>query len=64
MNKLHIFGMMALAVAGLTACEPDDSPKSQEPTEFVLNTPPFATELYQLKAGNTIELTCSQPTTD
>lgn len=61
MNKLHIFGMMALAVAGLTACEPDDSPKIQEPTEFVLNTPPFATELYQLKAGNTIELTCSQP---
>lgn len=61
MNKLHIFGMMALAVAGLTSCEPDDSPVIQEPTEFVLNTPPFATQLYQLTAGHTIEFTCSQP---
>lgn len=61
MNRLHIFGMMALAVAGLASCEPDDSPKIQEPTEFVLNTPPFASQLYQLKAGNTLELTCSQP---
>ncbi|MCM1521957.1 MAG: hypothetical protein NC039_04820 [Muribaculaceae bacterium] len=61
MNKLQIFGMMALAVAGLTSCEPDDSPVIQEPTEFVLNTPPFASELYQLTNGNTIEFTCSQP---
>lgn len=61
MNRLHIYGMMALAVAGLVSCEPDDSPKIQEPTEFVLNTPPFADQLYALKRGNTIELTCSQP---
>ena len=61
MNRLHIYGMMALAVAGLVSCEPDDSPKIQEPTEFVLNTPPFADQLYSLKRGNTIELTCSQP---
>lgn len=61
MNRLHIYGMMALAVAGLVSCEPDDSPKIQEPTEFVLNTPPFADQLYALQRGNTIELTCSQP---
>lgn len=61
MNRLHIFGMMALAVAGLTSCEPDDSPKLQEPTEFVLNTPPFASELYALQRNHTVTLTCSQP---
>lgn len=61
MNRLYIFGMMALAVAGLTSCEPDDSPKIQEPTEFILNTPPFADQYYQLQRGHTMEFTCSQP---
>ena len=61
MNRLYIFGMMALALAGLTSCEPDDSPKIQEPTEFILNTPPFADQLYQLQRGHTMEFTCSQP---
>lgn len=61
MNRLHIFGMMALAVAGLTSCEADDDPKIQTPTEFVLNTPPFADQLYELQSGHVIEFTCSQP---
>lgn len=61
MNKLHIFGMMALAVVGLTSCEADDDPKLQEPTEFVLNTPPFANQLYQLSEDGILEVTCSQP---
>lgn len=61
MNKLHIFGMMALAMVGFTSCEADDDPKLQEPTEFVLNTPPFATQLYDLTPTGVIELTCSQP---
>lgn len=61
MNRLHIFPLVALAVASLSSCEPDDSPMIQKPTEFVLNTPPFSAQLYQLKPGNNIELTCSQP---
>lgn len=61
MNKLHIFGMMALAVVGLTSCEADDDPKLQEPTEFVLNTPPFANQLYELSEDGILEVTCSQP---
>ena len=52
---------MALAAAGLTSCEPDDDPQIQEPTEFILNTPPFAGQLYQLQRGHTMEFTCSQP---
>lgn len=61
MNKLHIFGMMALAMVSFTSCEDDKDPKLQEPTEFVLNTPPFATQLYDLTPNGVIELTCSQP---
>lgn len=61
MNKLHIFGMMALALAGLTACEPDDSPVMDTPTEFVLNTPPFAEHTYELSANGVMQFTCSQP---
>lgn len=51
MNRLHIYGMMALAVAGLVSCEPDDSPKIQEPTEFVLNTPPLPTSSTRSSAA-------------
>lgn len=61
MNKLHIFGMMALAMVSFSSCEDDTDPKLQEPTEFVLNTPPFATQLYDLTPNGVIELTCSQP---
>ncbi len=53
--------MMALAAVAFTSCEADDDPKLNEPTEFVLNTPPFATQLYDLTPDGVIELTCSQP---
>lgn len=61
MKKLHIFGMMALAVVGFTACEPDEDPKISMPTEFVLNTPPFAEQTYKLSPTGVFEITCSQP---
>ena len=57
MNKLHIFGMMALAMVSFTSCEDDTDPKLQEPTEFVLNTPPFATQLYDLTPNGVLSLT-------
>jgi len=61
MKKLHIFGMMALALVGFTACEPDEDPKISMPTEFVLNTPPFAGQTYQLSPDGVFQITCSQP---
>lgn len=59
--KLHIFGLMALAVAGLTSCEADKDPVLQEPTEFKVNTPPFVNQLYDLSPEGVMEITCSQP---
>lgn len=53
--------MMALAVVGFTACEPDEDPKISMPTEFVLNTPPFAEQTYKLSPTGVFEITCSQP---
>lgn len=61
MNKYSIFGLMALTAVAFTSCQDDDSPKIQKPTEFVLNTPPFANQLYELTPTGTIEFTCSQP---
>lgn len=61
MKKLHIFGLMALAVAGLTSCEADKDPVLQEPTEFKVNTPPFINQLYDLSPEGVMEVTCSQP---
>lgn len=46
---------------GLSACENPDTPVMQEPTTFVLNTPPFASQNYVLTEDGEIELTCSQP---
>lgn len=59
--KLHIFGLMALAVAGFTSCEADKDPVLQEPTEFKVNTPPFINQLYDLSPEGVMEVTCSQP---
>lgn len=52
---------LAAAFVGFTSCEDDKEPVYQEPTEFVLNTPAFANQLYVLENGGTVEITCSQP---
>lgn len=64
MKRIHIlaaYGLAALATLGLSSCEKDKDPVFTEATEFVLNTPPFADQLYQLAPNSTLELTCSQP---
>lgn len=61
MKKIASFFATIAAVAALSACSYDDSPVLQKPTEFKLNTPPFAGQLYQLTEKGTIQLTCSQP---
>lgn len=62
MKKISI--LMALVVmAGLasTSCKRDTQPRLETPTEFVLNTPPFASNTLILTEENTFELTLSQP---
>lgn len=59
--------MALLAVAGLSSCVADEEPKLQKPTEFVLNTPPMANQLYVFDCDamgnslNDITFTVSQP---
>ena len=56
---------MGLAGAGmmLSSCHEtqDDAPVYKNPTEFVLNLPPMASNYYELTPAGTLELTCSQP---
>lgn len=61
MKKIALFIATIAAMAGLSACSQDDSPVLNEPTEFKLNTPPFAQQLYELSADGELQLTCSQP---
>lgn len=53
--------MAALAVAGLASCEDNTDPKISAPTEFVLNTPPLASQYLQLTDGETYTFSVSQP---
>lgn len=61
MKKLASFIATIAAVAAFTACSYDDSPVLLKPTEFKLNTPPFAEQLYQLTDEGQMQFTCSQP---
>lgn len=66
-NKFFIASLALLASAGLASCVADTEPKLQKPTEFVLNTPPLAQQLYVFDADekgnsiNDITFTVSQP---
>ncbi len=59
--------MALAAAAGLTSCVADTEPRLQKPTEFVLNTPQFADQLYIFDCDdkgnsvNDITFTVSQP---
>ncbi len=66
-NKLIISAAALVAAAGLASCVADTEPRLQKPTEFVLNTPPLADQLYVFDADaagnalNDITFTVSQP---
>lgn len=66
-NKLLIASLALLGFAGLSSCVADKEPELKTPTEFTLNTPAFADQLYIFDcdaAGNSlndITLTWSQP---
>lgn len=64
MKKIDI--MMVWAMMGalsLCSCESDrdSNPVLLDPTTFTLNTPAYASTVYDLKNSKSIELTCSQP---
>lgn len=60
MKKTYILGMMALAVAALTSCEPDKDPVLSVPADLAFDTPAYATELIELSPLSTLELTCEK----
>lgn len=52
--------MMLVGIAS-TSCKRDTQPRLEQATEFVLNTPPFASNTLVLDEEGTFNLTCSQP---
>lgn len=63
MKKLTILILLMAGLLLWTGCgdDRDGNPVLQEPTEFNLNTPPEANEVYDLKNLSSFELTCTQP---
>lgn len=63
MKTLNIYMLLLACSLFWTGCgeDRDDNPVFQEPTEFDLNTPAQANEVYDLKNLSFIELTCTQP---
>lgn len=59
--KLYMLLAAGVAAMGMASCSTPDDPVMQKPTEFVLNTPPFAAQVYTLSEDGDIEFTCSQP---
>lgn len=60
MKKTYILGMMALAAAALTSCEPDKDPVLSVPAAVTFETPDYATDLIELSPVVTLELTCEK----
>lgn len=61
MKKITFLSALALVLTmSLTGCKEDTQPRLDYPTEFQLNTPPFAHQEYIVDEGGYIEFTCSQ----
>ncbi|MDE6243404.1 MAG: hypothetical protein K2M14_05280 [Muribaculaceae bacterium] len=62
MKKISILmALMMLVGLASTSCKRDTQPRIEKPTEFVLNTPPFAANTLILTEEGTFKMTCSQP---
>jgi len=62
MKKSILFTMLAMVVGfAMTSCKDDTQPRLDKPTEFVLNTPPMADQLYELSAESVLHFTVTQP---
>ncbi|WP_313380121.1 SusF/SusE family outer membrane protein [Proteiniphilum saccharofermentans] len=53
--------ILLVGIGFFQACEDNDKIVLQQPESFVLNTPKYASGIYDLKHTETIELTTSQP---
>lgn len=58
---LSIISMACLMLVAFSSCKEDTEPRIGIPSEFVLNTPPMASNTYLLSPTSTIDLTWSQP---
>lgn len=62
MKKIFTLIMLLAGIGFFQACEDDnDKIVLQQPKSFVLNTPKYASGIYDLKNTETIEFTTSQP---
>ena len=64
MKKIFSFALMLMGIAtALTSCsdDRDSNPTIGQPTKFVVNTSPVASQYIQLSADNKVNLTWSQP---
>lgn len=61
MKKISILAaLVAIFTLSFTSCKEDTQPRLDYPTEFVLNRPAFADQLYMVLQEGSIEFSCSQ----
>ncbi len=61
MKKIYNITILLACLGICWACQKDDKVVLQQPESFVLNTPKYASGIYDLKNTETIEFTTSQP---
>lgn len=61
MKKISIFLAFLVAICTLSSCVDEREPIYQNPTNFQLNTPALANQLFQLTEKGAMTLTWSQP---
>jgi hypothetical protein len=63
MKKIDSLMLLLLGLTCFWACNDDNdsNPVLQTPSTFVLNTPSYASGIYDLESTKAIELTCTQP---
>ncbi len=59
-NIIHILAILA-GITLFWSCQEDEKVALQQPESFVLNTPKYASAIYDLKNTESIEFTTSQP---
>ena len=61
MKKIYNIIILMTLFGFFWSCQDDDKVVLQQPTSFVLNTPKYASGIYDLKNTESIEFTTSQP---
>ncbi|KAA6303996.1 SusF/SusE family outer membrane protein, partial [termite gut metagenome] len=63
MKKISMLSALLFGVCLFYACEDDrdSNPTLKNPDEFTLNTPKYASGIYDLKNTKSVQLTCIQP---